>query len=392
MKRSLLITLLLLLPAVCSAQLYAMRDSVPNSYNFWLYVPKSVTTAAEPTPTVEPAPEQPRECPAPLTVEEAIALSRTWRFEDFKKYRDGFATEQVESCPTVEHRGLPIVVFLHGRSLCGTDLYRVRRYGTLDALTMGCKVDAVVIAPQNRGEGWWKPERVMRIVDWVAERYDVDTTRLYVLGMSLGGYGAIDFAAAYPDRTAAAIGLCGGASGNDLDGLAELPLWIMHGTADRDVPVSASRRVRDAVVKADTTNLMRYEELQGVGHSLLARVFYLHETYDWLFKHSTTDSPRSVNRDINISIDRLNNAYKGLKLRSVTLDVRDPMGNRAVSTTSNSSSSKGDTSGGEWHTIKEGDTLGHIAIRYNTTVKRLCALNGINEKSILRLGKKLRVR
>ena len=113
---------------------------------------------------------------------------------------------------------------------------------------------------------------------------------------------------------------------------------------------------------------------------------YLHETYDWLFKHSTTDSPRTVNRDIEISINRLNNAYKGLKLRSVALDVRDPQGNRAVSSTNEK------TSGAEWHTIKEGDTLGHIAIRYNTTVKRLCALNGISEKSILRLGKKLRVR
>lgn len=387
MKRSLLLALLLLLPAVCSAQLYAMRDSVPDSYNFWLYVPKCTTPTPEPTPAPEPTPEPTIKRPTPLTANEAIALSRTWRFDEIAKYRDSMATKpQPLPCPTVEHRGLPIVVFLHGRSLCGTDLYRVRRYGTLDALTMGCKVDAVVIAPQNRGDSWWKPERVMRIVDWVAERHDVDTTRLYVLGMSLGGYGAIDFAAAYPDRTAAAIGLCGGASGNDLDGLTELPLWIMHGTADRDVPVSASRRVRDAVVKADTTNLMRYEELQGVGHSLLARVFYLHETYDWLFKHSTTDSPRTVNRDIEISINRLNNAYKGLKLRSVALDVRDPQGNRAVSSTNEK------TSGAEWHTIKEGDTLGHIAIRYNTTVKRLCALNGISEKSILRLGKKLRVR
>lgn len=387
MRRSLLLTLLLLLPAVCSAQLYAMRDSVPDSYNFWLYVPDCTAPTAEPAPEPEPLPEHPRKRLTPLTSEEAIALSRTWRPDEIVKHRDNFASSpQAEPCPKIEHHGLPIVVFLHGRSLCGTDLYRVRRYGTLDALTMGRKVDAVVIAPQNRGDGWWKPERVMRIVDWVAERYDVDTTRLYVLGMSLGGYGAIDFAAAYPDRTAAAIGLCGGASGNDLDGLAELPLWIMHGTADRDVPVSASRRVRDAVVKADTANLMRYEELQGVGHSLLARVFYLHETYDWLFKHSTTDSPRTVNRDITISIDRLNNAYKGLKMRSVTLDVRDPQGNRAVNTT------KDDTSGAEWHTIKKGDTLGHIAIRYNTTVKRLCALNNINEKTTLRLGKRLRVR
>ena len=67
MKRSLLLALLLLLPAVCSAQLYAMRDSVPDSYNFWLYVPKCTTPTPEPTPAPEPTPEPTIKRPTPLT-------------------------------------------------------------------------------------------------------------------------------------------------------------------------------------------------------------------------------------------------------------------------------------------------------------------------------------
>ena len=85
----------------------------------------------------------------------------------------------------------PIILFLHGASLCGHNLERVRRYGPLDALTMGRQIDAVIIAPQNPG-GAWSPKRINNVVDWVFEHYAGDTNRFYVLGMSLGGYGTID--------------------------------------------------------------------------------------------------------------------------------------------------------------------------------------------------------
>ncbi len=366
MKRLVLIVLVLLSVVESRAQLYAMRDSVANGYNFWLYLPDNYSERAQ--------------------------IAREGRVIRDSVLCDSVARDSV-LCDSVlcydvkreDCRSLPIVVFLHGKSLCGTNLYTVRKYGTLDALTMGRKVDAVVIAPQNRGDSWWKPERVMNIVEWVAERYEVDTTRLYVLGMSLGGYGALDFAAAYPERTAATIGLCGGSTYNDPSKIGSTPTWIIHGTADRAVPVSASRRVRDAVVKADSCNLLRYDELQGVGHSLLARVFYLGETYEWLFKHATTDSVRTVYRDINITTERLNRAYKDLKLNSVKLNVIDPAG---ASLSSSGTSSSGEAT---WYTVRKGDTLGHIANRHNTTVKRLCALNNITEKSVIKPGQKLKI-
>ena len=146
---------------VCSAQLYAMRDSVQNGYNFWLYLPDG--------------------------------------YKDMRQERMAKPNSDEVKEP------MPIVLFLHGRSLSGTDLYTVRKYGTIDAVKRGRKVNAVVIAPQVNHGDWWRPERLLNVVDWVAKRYDVDTSRLYVLGMSLGGYGTLDFAATYPERTAAAI-------------------------------------------------------------------------------------------------------------------------------------------------------------------------------------------
>ena len=145
---------------------------------------------------------------------------------------------------------MPVVLFLHGASLCGNDLSRVRRYGCLHAISMGRDIDALVVAPQNPG-GAWNPQRIMAVLDWVKEHYALDTNRLYVLGMSLGGYGTFDFTATYPDKIAASMALCGGSSRKDFCGLNRVPLWIIHGTADRDVPLSRSQVIVDAMKACD---------------------------------------------------------------------------------------------------------------------------------------------
>lgn len=210
-------------------------------------------------------------------------------------------------------RGKPLVIFLHGQSLCGRNLDRVLRYGTMAALKGGRRVDAFVVAPQNPG-GAWKPERVAEVMDWAVANCDVDTSRVYVLGMSLGGYGTIDFVAAYPERVAAAMALCGGGTAKDFSGLCGVPLWIIHGTADRAVSVNESRKVREAMRRSGGTDLLRYDEWAGVNHGRLARVLYLEDTYRWLLDHSLGDVPRRVNREVVITNESLKDAYQGLKL------------------------------------------------------------------------------
>ena len=201
----------------------------------------------------------------------------------------------------------PLVVFLHGRSLCGTDLNRVMKYGTMAAIKRGLELDAYAIAPQNPG-GAWSPDKIIKLVDWVAERYPIDTDRVYVLGMSLGGYGTIDFTAAYPDRIAAAIAMCGGGSRRDLSGLNQVPLWILHGTADAAVSVNESRKVKNKMEAAGSTPLLRYEEWPGVDHGTYARMFYHPLTYEWLFKHNLQD--RQIDRSITITREDLKNVYR----------------------------------------------------------------------------------
>lgn len=266
MKRFLLtltISLVTLTAFAQSGQLAAMRNVVDGGYNFWLYAPNEYVN---------------------------------------------------------ENRRVPVIIFLHGASLCGNNLQRVRRYGLLHAISKGRYYPCMVIAPQNPG-GSWKPEKIARVLDWVIEHHDVDTTRIYVIGMSLGGYGTLDFAGTYPDRVAAAMALCGGNTLKDFSGLGQIPLWILHGTADRAVPISQSKKVVEAIKESGHDKLLRYDWIPGASHGDLARLLYLKQTYDWLFFHTTLDNPREVERDISISKADLKNAYTNLDPEATKFDI-----------------------------------------------------------------------
>lgn len=228
-----------------------VKDSIPKGYNFWVYTPTEYYYTLETT---------------------------------------------------------PLIIFLHGQSLCGKELNRVRRYGPLHAIVKGRQIDALVVVPQNPG-GAWKPQKINEVLEWTKKNYAFDTTRVYVVGMSLGGYGTLDFAGTYPDKIAAAMALCGGCTLKDMQGLGKLPLWIMHGTADRAVPVKQSKVVVNALKSAGNDSRLRYDWLAGASHGALARIFYMRKMYDWLFSHTLTDKGRPVRRDIEIGNNDLPKAY-----------------------------------------------------------------------------------
>lgn len=215
----------------------------------------------------------------------------------------------------------PIVVFLHGQSLSGNNLNKVLRYGTIAAQKKGLKLEGYVVAPQS-SYGPWSPKKVMDVVDWViAHENNVDTTRIYVIGMSKGGYGAIDVAAAYPDRIAAAAAFCGGATVKQPgEALSRVPLWIVHGTADRAVSVKESDRVVSEIKEADAdAPRLVYDRVPGMNHGKPARLFYMPEMYEWLFAHTLNDPGRAVAKTFAITTETLAKAYRSCGSRTVKL-------------------------------------------------------------------------
>lgn len=215
----------------------------------------------------------------------------------------------------------PLVLFLHGASLCGRDMNRALRYGTVAAIKMGREIPALVITPQNPG-GAWNPKKLNDILEWLDENdYAYDHGRIYVLGMSLGGYGTLDFVGTYPEKVAAAMALCGGCTLKDQSKMGDAPLWIIHGTADKAVSVRESQTVVNRMKQAGITDRLRYDWLPGASHGALARYFYTWKTYEWLFSHSLRDPDRPVNRTVSISQTDLNQAYRDMEKRVEQLEV-----------------------------------------------------------------------
>ncbi len=272
----------------------------------------------------------------------------------------------------------PLILFLHGAGSRSTNMEQCLRYGPIDALRRGKTIDAVVVAPQLPPRARWNADKLLRLTEWVQQHYAVDTNRLYVIGMSLGAYGTLDFAGTYPHKIAAAMALCGGSDLKDFCGLNQLPLWILHGTADRSVGISQSKKIVAAMEACGSTERLIFTPLSGMNHSDLARIFYLSTPYEWLFSHSLSDDLRRVNRSFSIEVNDLRNAYRDLSRQTIPT--------KKATTKASSSQNK------QYYKVRSGDTLGHIALRYGTSVKRLCQLNGIKENSTLQIGQKLRVK
>lgn len=295
---------------------------------------------------------------------------------------------------------LPVVIYLHGKSCTGTDINMVTKYGTITALRRGVDIPALVIAPQVEiYKNGWEPKKVMEVLDYVIKRYRVDKNRVYVFGMSMGGSGTYKVVAAYPDRIAAAITMCG-TCWVDVKPISKVPLWVIHGVDDTATPVSRSYDFVKKMQDGNMTSRLRYSYLEGCGHSILARVYMLKKAYKWLMNHSLSDEGRPISMEYDITSDDLQNLYKNLKTKPRTIPIVpvDPK-KKPESTAAPASApakaktpQKQQTSAKKYHVIESGDTLYKLAGKYDTKVSELCRLNGIQETDILQIGVKLRVK
>lgn len=179
----------------------------------------------------------------------------------------------------------PILVFLHGRSLSGTDMNKVKRYGVLKAIEKGRKIPAIVIAPQVVNTAW-NADKVMEVIDYVQKIYKSDTNRVYVCGMSLGGYGTLEVASKYPNKITAGVAICGGGNIKEACNMAKVPLWILHGDKDKAVPLSESQNVVTAIKKCETKAELIFTIVPGASHGSVEQLFHEDAMYDWLFSHT----------------------------------------------------------------------------------------------------------
>ena len=185
----------------------------------------------------------------------------------------------------------PLILFLHGAGERGTNLAKVAVHGPPRIVEAERSFPFIVISPQCPNNQTWSNDTLIALLDEVVKKYKVDTSRIYLTGLSMGGYGTWSLGLAHPDRFAAIAPICGGGSnigillpdGKKAKALKSLPVWAFHGAKDEVVRLEESERMVSALRRfGNDAKLTVYPE---AGHDSWTETYKNPELYDWFLKH-----------------------------------------------------------------------------------------------------------
>jgi predicted peptidase len=144
----------------------------------------------------------------------------------------------------------PLVLFLHGAGERGADIEFVKRNGPPKLVEEGRSFPFILVSPQCPERTIWDNKLLISLLDEIESKYNVDKTRLYLTGLSMGGHATWSLAIQYPERFAAIIPVCARGYSQDVYILEDLPVWAFHGEKDDIVPISDGKKMVDALEKA----------------------------------------------------------------------------------------------------------------------------------------------
>jgi len=188
-----------------------------------------------------------------------------------------------------QEKAWPLMLFLHGAGERGNNLQLVKKHGPPKIAEKEKDFPFIVVSPQCPKEQWWDDnlDVLIHLLDDIVARYAVDEERIYLTGLSMGGYGTWDLASRYPDRFAAIAPVCGGGTLPMAYGLTEIPIWAFHGAKDSVVPVEESEQMVELVNRrGGNAKLTVYPE---AGHDSWTETYDNQEFYDWLLEHRRSD-------------------------------------------------------------------------------------------------------
>jgi predicted peptidase len=200
---------------------------------------------------------------------------------------------------------LPVILFLHGAGERGDDGLAQTQVGIGGSVRFHQdRWPAIIVMPQCRKNNWWSAPDMMEMalaaLDRSIKEFKGDPDRVYLTGLSMGGYGTFAIGSKYPNRFAAMVPICGGvrlprgrsipnapeSSSADpyaeaAKGIGSVPIWIFHGAADATVPVTESQKMAEALKAAGASP--QYTEYPGVGHNSWDKAYGEEELPKWLF-------------------------------------------------------------------------------------------------------------
>ncbi len=186
--------------------------------------------------------------------------------------------------PEKEQGKLPLIIQLHGAGERGSgkeDLNRVEIHG-FPNLVKEQDYECILVLPQCPKDTFWaaRVESILKFIEQMKESFPVDESRIYLTGLSMGGYGTWYAAMAKPDLFAAIAPVCGGGMAWNAEVL-NMPIWVFHGAKDPTVSVTQSDEMVNALkaLGKDVT----YSRIDGVGHDVQVNA-YTDELMQWFLK------------------------------------------------------------------------------------------------------------
>lgn len=186
----------------------------------------------------------------------------------------------------------PLLLFLHGAGERGSDLTQVKKHGPPKFLDERPDFPFIVVSPQCPAGEWWDTTVLSALLDEIIAKYRVDEDRVYVTGLSMGGFGTWMLASCEPWRFAALVPICGGGNPLLAHKIKHLPIWVFHGAKDPVVPLARSEEMV-AALRALGANV-RFTVYPDAGHDSWTETYNNPALYDWLLQQRRPRHARRV--------------------------------------------------------------------------------------------------
>jgi len=184
---------------------------------------------------------------------------------------------------------LPLMVFLHGRGEWGDDLAKVKKHGPPKIVAKKNTTPFIIVSPQSPKGEYWKTAKLSKLLDHILATTKADKRRVYLTGLSMGGFGTWSWASKEPGRFAAAIPICGGGNPFTAKLLVNLPIWVFHGGKDNVVKTSLSELMVESI-KASGGKKVKLTIYPNAGHDSWTKSYNNPEIYKWLLSHQLPKS------------------------------------------------------------------------------------------------------
>ena len=275
-------------PPAAVAQQVAEEQTVPNEDG-----PEQDTPDQDMPEQNTPDPNMPEQdgtaqagTEQPRTVQDQTEHARRITFEVTRKIDIGFLVYLPADYEKDAAKRWPLLVFLHGAGERGDDLSRVKIHGPAKHASQGRDFPFIILAPQCPENQWWDIEALKVLLDSFLDQHRVDRQRIYLTGLSMGGYGTWSWAIDQPERFAAIAPICGGGTPHLAARLKSVPVWAFHGGKDPVInPEESQRMVRAVTDAGGNARLTIYPDAT---HDSWSITYENQELFDWLLSHRRT--------------------------------------------------------------------------------------------------------